>query len=298
MGYLLLGGTMFLGGQLADSRRHLDEAIRLYEEDRASSQGKQVLYVQDQKSTGLCYLGLGLTIMGHLEAGLAAAKEGVNHARTLGAIHAMNFSLTYLAGVYHLRRDAAEALECGTESLKLAREQGFATWRGASQIMRGDALISLGSVDEGFGEIEAGVNAHSDIDAISYRTFSVGVLARGLLAIGRVDAALEAIEEGITASEQRQERFYLAELLRLKGDALAMKGRIGEADRWLRESIAVAASQDAKLFQLRSAVSLCRLHGADSAAIVAEHLVPACSWFATDVVAPDLTAARSLLATA
>ena len=225
MGHLLLGGTLFLGGHFTTARWHLEEAIRLYEEDRPSRKGKQVIYVQDQKATGLCYLGLGLTIMGHLDAGLEAAREGVRHARALGAMHALNFSLCYLAGVHHFRREAAEALKCATESLELSRELGFATWRGASQMVRGEALMQLGSIDEGFAEMEAGVNAHSDMDAISYRSFSVSVRIRGLLTMGRLDEALEAVEEGLATSDQRDERFYLAELLRLKGEVLAMTGQ-------------------------------------------------------------------------
>jgi tetratricopeptide (TPR) repeat protein len=209
----------------------------------------------------------------------------------------MNFSLCYLAGVYHLRRDTAEALQYATESLDLAREQGFATWRGASQIMRGDALMSLGSIAEGFAEIEAGVDAHSDIDAISYGTFSIAVRVRGLLATGRFDDALAAVDEGLATSDQRDERFYLAELLRLKGETLAMNGRAPEAERWLREAISVAAQQEAKLFQLRSIVSLYRLLPPDrGAAVLQEQLAPVFRWFAADVVAPDLTEARSLLA--
>ena len=34
----------------------------------------------------------------------------MRHARVLGAMHALNFSLCYLAGVYHFRREATEAL--------------------------------------------------------------------------------------------------------------------------------------------------------------------------------------------
>ena len=45
--------------------------------------------------------------------------------------------------------------------------------------------MQVGSIDEGFAEIEAGVNAHSDMDAISYLSFSVSVRIRGLLAKGR-----------------------------------------------------------------------------------------------------------------
>ena len=145
MGHLLLGGTLFLGGHFTTARWHLEKAIHLYEEDRSSRKGKQVMYVQDQKATGLCYLGLGLTIMGHLDAGLEAAREGVRHARALGAMHALNFSLCYLAGVHHFRREATEALQFATESLELSRELGFATWRGASQMVQGRSPDAIGS---------------------------------------------------------------------------------------------------------------------------------------------------------
>jgi len=117
--------------------------------------------------------------------------------------------------------------------------------------------------------------------------------------MGRVDEALETVEEGLAISEQREERFYLGELLRLKGDALTMKGQELEAERLLREAITVARQQEAKLFELRSAVSLCRLLRADSLAVaVRELLLPACSWFDAEVVSPDLVDARSLLASA
>ena len=297
MGHLLLGGTLFLGGHFTTARWHLEKAIHLYEEDRSSRKGKQVMYVQDQKATGLCYLGLGLTIMGHLDAGLEAAREGVRHARALGAMHALNFSLCYLAGVHHFRREATEALQCATESLELSRAQGFASWRGASQMVRGEALMQLGAIDEGFAEIVAGVNAHSDMDAISYLSFSVSVRIRGLLTTGRFDEALEAVEEGLSTSEQREERFYLAELLRLKGEALSMTGQPFEAERWLRQAIAVASQQEAKLFELRSVVSLCRLLEPDTrSTVVRDLLKPACSWFAAKDVVPDLVEARNLIA--
>ena len=157
--------------------------------------------------------------------------------------------------------------------------------------------MQLGAIDEGFAEIEAGVNAHSDMDAISYRSFSVSVRIRGLLTTGRFDEALKAVEEGLSTSEQRDERFYLAELLRLKGEALSMTGQQLEAERWLRQAIAVASRQEAKLFELRSAVSLCRLMNPETrSSVVRDLLKPACNWFAEKGVGPDLVEARNLIA--
>ena len=43
MGHVLMGGTLFLNGEFAQSRRHLDEALRLYQEDRTSRADKRAL---------------------------------------------------------------------------------------------------------------------------------------------------------------------------------------------------------------------------------------------------------------
>src|SRR5262249_2103286 len=45
MGHLLLGGTLFLTGELSAARKHLEEALLLYEQLEASRRGRQVLYV-------------------------------------------------------------------------------------------------------------------------------------------------------------------------------------------------------------------------------------------------------------
>ena len=76
----------------------------------------------------------------------------------------------------------------------------------------------------------------------------ISVLGGGLLAAGRYDQAIRVLDDAIAAGEQRKERFYLAELLRLKGEALAATGRLLDAEHWLREAIATAQQQYARLF--------------------------------------------------
>ena len=64
-------------------------------EDRMPYRGKQILYVQDQKSTGLSYLALTLTLLGHLDSGLRAAEDSLRHSQSLGGPHTINFSLCF-----------------------------------------------------------------------------------------------------------------------------------------------------------------------------------------------------------
>jgi class 3 adenylate cyclase/tetratricopeptide (TPR) repeat protein len=297
MGHLLLGGTLFLTAEFAAARRHLEEALRLYEEHQTSRRGRQVLYVQDQKSTGLCYLALTLAVLGFPDSGLRAAQSGLAHSRSLGGAHTVNYSLCYLAATHHFRRDSREALRCATESLEMAREQGFATWIGVSQMIRGDSLVRSGDLEGGLAEIAAGMNAYRGIEAVTYQPFGLALLAEALLAGGRPDEALDALAQGLAMSEQTGERFYLAELTRLKGEAFAEKGSPSEAEHWLREAIRLSRHQGARLFELRSAVSLCRLLDRPRReTTLRDVLNPVFGWFEEGADASDVQDARALLA--
>jgi class 3 adenylate cyclase/tetratricopeptide (TPR) repeat protein len=253
MGHLLLGGTLFLEGELAKAREHLEAALQIYDEDRGSRQGKQVLYVQDQKSTGLCYLALTLTIMGDVDRGIEAGRTGLAHSRELGGLHTINFSMCYLAAVLYIGGDVPAALRCATESLEFAREQGFATWIGISQVVRGAALTKTGAVEEGLEELRRGMDAHAGMQARAYQPFVLTLLAEGLLAAGRHAEALDAVDRALAISEAQGERFYAGEMRRVKGEALAGSGRADDARQCLREAVGISRKQKAGLFESRSA---------------------------------------------
>jgi predicted ATPase len=298
MGHLLLGGTLFLTAELAAARRHLEEALRLYEEERTHRRGRQVLYVQDQKGTGQCYLGLTLALLGFPDSGLRVAEDGLAHARSLGGAHAVNFSLCYLAATHCFRRDRDAALRVATESIEMAREQGFATWIGVSQMIRGHALVRGGDVAAGLADIDAGLRAHHAIKAMTYRPFGLALRAEALAVADRIEASLDAVEEALALSKRTGERFYLAELWRLKGEALARQGAAADAERALGEALRIARAQGARLLELRSAVSLCRLlDGAARDAALRDLLAPLSVAFDEGRDLADAQAARTLHAT-
>ena len=297
MGHLLLGGTLFLKGQLANARKHLEEAVLIYDQDQVPGRGKQVLYVQDQKSTGLCYLALTLTIMGYLDDGLRAGESGLAHSYSLGGPHTINFSLCYLAAVHHIRGDSRPALGRATESLESAKEQGFATWIGISQMIRGASLVSEGRCEQGLAELDRGMKAHVGMEASTYQPFAMGLLVTGLIAAGRLQEARETLTQALTITETTGERFYAAELLRLQSEVLARSGMVAEAEHRLREAIDLSKAQGARLFELRSAVSLCRLvEGPRKDAVRRELLRPLHDWFAQAADVSDVKDAQALLA--
>ena len=172
------------------------------------------------------------------------ARPGLAHSRTLGGLHTINFSMCYLASVLYIRRPTRR-LRCvaRTESLESAREQGFATWIGISQVVRGAALVKTGQVEEGLAELGRGMDAHSGMQANAYQPFVLALWAEGLLTVGRDGEALDALNRASALSEAQGERFYAAEVWRLKAQALAKRGDHAEAKRCLNEAIEIARRQ-------------------------------------------------------
>ena len=140
------------------------------------------------------------------------------------------------------------------------------------------------------------MQAHSGMEAVTYQPFGISLFVEGLIAAGRLDEALEALAKALSISERTGERFYLAELRRLKAEILAAQGRRSEAEHALREAIELSRAQGAKLFELRSATTLCRLlDGSRREAVLHDDLEPVYRWFEPGIDTPDLQDARALL---
>jgi len=225
------------------------------------------------------------------------ARQGGPKLREVEEISSVRGSTRYLpAG--EQRTWSSTRMQCDPpiENLAMVFPSSIATWIGVSQMIRGESLVRGGEVAAGLKEIAAGMDAHRGMEATTYQPFGLSLLANGLVAAGRLDEALEAVDDALAISERSGERFYLAELVRLKGEVLARKGSPSEAERWLREAIRVSRQQGARLFELRSAVSLCGvLDEAGRETALHDVVEPIYGWFEAGGDAPDLRAARALL---
>ncbi|HSD60321.1 MAG TPA: tetratricopeptide repeat protein, partial [Burkholderiales bacterium] len=169
-------------------------------------------------------------------------------------------------------------------------------WIGMSLLIRGASLVGIGEWENGLSDIAEGMRAHSAMEAVTYQPLALSILAKGLIEGGRFDEALGAVDQALALIAKTGERFYLAELLRLKGEVHARKGALPEAESWLREAIELARRQEAKLFELRSAVSLCRLlDQAGRERAVRETLEPVYKWFEEGLDAPDVVEANAVI---
>jgi predicted ATPase len=121
-------------------------------------------------------------------------------------------------------------------------------------------------------------------------------------ALGRVGASgqgLSSLEEAIARAEETEERWSLAELLRIKGELLLLQGLPGAAapaEDHFRRALELARLQGALSWELRAATSLAQLlrdqgRSTDGTAL----LQPVYERFTEGFDTADLKAAKALL---
>ena len=125
------------------------------------------------------------------------------------------------------------------------------------------------------------------------------LLAEAMAMTGDFDNALRLIEESIAQIERPgwEERLAYAEILRLKGWMLSLKGDLEGAERNFLASLDCARRQQAKMWELRTSTSLARLWQSQGKRQDAyELLAPVYGWFTEGFDTKDLLDAKALLA--
>jgi len=113
---------------------------------------------------------------------------------------------------------------------------------------------------------------------------------------GQIEEAITPLTDALRIVERTGERCLQAKLYRHKGQLLLLQGHAEAAEELYRKALNIAQEQRAKLWELRAAVSLARLHrDQGSPAEARDLLAPVYGWFTEGFGTLDLKAAKALL---
>jgi len=121
-----------------------------------------------------------------------------------------------------------------------------------------------------------GLERLRDIQFGVYYGIFLGEFADALGRVGRVKEGLQAVEEALARSERNNERWYLAELLRIKAELLLRQSTpdgASLAERYYLESLDWARRQQASAWELRTSLGLGALWQIQKRADEARNLV-------------------------
>ena len=143
-----------------------------------------------------------------------------------------------------------------------------------------------------------GDRRHEGYRGIGVRPYFCTRLAEVCDHLGHPEDGLQALAEAYTLVEQHEERWWEAEVCRLRGVLLLRQPGTpqAEAEAWLQRALDVARRQQAKSLELRAAMSLSRLWQQQGKQAEARALLaPIYSWFTEGFDTADLQEARALI---
>src|SRR6266446_2225559 len=155
-----------------------------------------------------------------------------------------------------------------------------------------------GQGEEGMVQVRQGVAAYRATGAALNVPYFCTLLAEVSAHLGHTEDGLQALAEAHTLVEQQEERWWEAEIYRLRGVLLLRQPGTpqAEAETWLQRALDVARRQEAKSLELRAATSLARLwQQQDKRAEARDLLGPIYGWFTEGFDTADLQDARALL---
>ena len=153
-------------------------------------------------------------------------------------------------------------------------------------------------VEQGVVEGRQGLTAYRATGAVQAVPFLCTLLAEAYDRLGQPEDGLRALAEAQTLVEQHDERWWEAEIHRLRGVVLLrqLEPQQQEAEACFQQALDVARRQEAKTLELRAARSLARLwQQQGKRAAARELLAPIYGWFTEGFDTADLQEAKTLL---
>jgi predicted ATPase len=291
-----LGFTWFCLGALPAARQHLETGIAHYTSDQRRA---PVFRMGQDAGATSCLLHAAQTILllGYPEQALGHLHEGLALAHALAHPYFLAQARCQAAFVLQMRRDVSAVHEHAEAAVALSTEQGFPLWLAGGTILRGWALALQGQGEEGMAQVRQGIAAWRATGAVLHIPYFCTLLADVSAHLGHPDDGLQALAEAYTLVEQYEERFWEAEVCRLRGVLLLRQPGIPpvEAETWLQRALDIARRQEANSLELRAAMSLARLWQQQGKRTEAhELLAPVYGWFTEGFDTADLQDAKAL----
>ena len=317
-----LGKTLCALGEWAQAREHLEQSLALY--DPRQHHALAFLYGgQDPGVICRADLGCVLWVLGYPDQALQKSQRALALAQELSHPLSLAFPLVFAAILHQYRREGHITQERAEAAITLATEHGFPNWLAMGTILRGWVLAEQGQQDEGMAQMHQGLAAYRAMGAELGRSYYLALLAEAQSKLGQPQEGLTVLAEARAIVDKTGERWWEAELYRLKGE-LSLQARPGgakqgqskgqgpkskgdtppsafrtvpsEAEACFWQAIEIARQQQAKSFELRAAMSLSRLWQQQGKTAEAHQLLSAIyGWFTEGFDTKDLQEAKALL---
>ena len=291
-----LGFILFCLGEYPESLKYLRQVTDIYD----YRQHHQILVQVRGSDAGIgamAYEACCLWCLGYPDQALKRSQETLELGRKLAHPFSLADAICFAGCLFHSMRRDVEGLAKEADALMQNADKGsLAGWLPTGMRYRGEALVLQGKIKESTELIQKGIAGMRAEEIAIYFSGTFAALVEGQLKKGLLDDARASLDEAFEFVDEIDERYWEAELFRLKGELLFIDGEISGAEACLLRAIDIAQKQSAKSLELRAAMSLGRLWGEQGKRAKAKKLLGEIyNWFTEGFDTPDLIEAKTLL---
>jgi predicted ATPase len=294
LGHASAGRNLLFAGRFASSRSHLEEVFARYDPNSHHSLVHQAGFHPQVNAKG--HSGLVLFCLGYPEQAFAQSSAAIAEARRLAHPPSIASSLALGARLLSLDANSAALADWVDQLVAVTAEWGLPHWRAQGTIGRGWVKVQNGDVAEGISLLHSGSAAYRATGAEIWMPHHLTLLARAYEIAWQFEESLTLLDEALQIVARTGERWFAAELNRHEGQLLLREGQPEAAEALYRKALSIAQEQEAKLWELRAAVSLARLRRDRGKRKEArDMLAPIYGWFTEGFDTADLKEAKALL---
>jgi predicted ATPase len=254
--------TSFVCGELAVARAHAESGLALFDakihQSMASSYGNH-----DAACCARNFNAMALALGGDDKSARSMIERSLAAAKNLNDPFSLALTLYFTSAVAQILGDVALATATSEASVRMATEHDLAQPKAWGMGVAGWCAAANGDPDRGLTLTTQAIASMQAIQSRHFLAYLLGLLADAHLKAGHPAEAMKAVEDGLAMAEATGERFYSAELHRLRGEVLARPpcGQTRKAQAAFRAAIKLATQQGATALQRRANESLRRWSG-------------------------------------
>ncbi len=296
IGDRLVGAALLVLGDLEGARRQIERMLARYVARRSHIvrlQFDQRLLAHSYHSRILWLQGFADQAIRSVESHVVAALSSDHPYSLFNALLQSACPVALLAGDLTLAERYVKTL------MDLSTRQAVELWNLGGRCFGGVLLIKRGEVGAG---LELLRTAFTHIPQNAFTLFYTPILAEIADALGRDGKAAEGlsiIDEALARSECNEERWCVAELLRIKGELILREGAsqaAAAAEEHFLHSLDWARRQGALSWELRTSTSLASLQQNQGKIVEARSLLQSVyARFSEGFETADLKAAKAYL---
>lgn len=244
-------------GELGVAWANLSEAISYMA--KVEPGDRQLCGGAEMEVPVLAYAARVRVVQGFLDEAEALVKLSLAIAEKMDHAPTLAWALQMAAWIATVKGEFEQAAQMSLRVLEISDELGIKTRSATGTFYRGYALVATGGHAEGASLLHAGYSQWATFGGKFHCTEYAAYAANVLVDAGLREEALKFVLLGEKVQEESDERFFQAELLRLRGRLCELDGNGLAAADCYRRSIDAAVLQGAKLLSLRAATNLAGL---------------------------------------